>query len=385
MVALGIVIFSIYIFLLLVLCVGWHSIPQMNSPEMRFKKTDAASPKISVLIPVRNEAANILALLRDLEKQRLPFEFFEVLVLDDASEDATRDQVASFPASYDLKIIPIDNPERISPKKNAISQGIKMARGTYIVGTDGDCRVPPGWLSSYLWAFEKKQAVFISSLVTFYQEASLFEKMQTVEFSSLIGTGSVGIALGFPNMCNGANLAYQKKAFFEVGGYAGNEHIASGDDEFLMHKLAKQYPGKILFLKSQENIVKTRAKTHLRDFVEQRKRWAGKWKYYQGLGVKILAFYVFLLNISVLMSLFGLWLNFSGFQVLIIFLLLKVFLEILFLGMVLAYCSKKLLILLIPLVQLFYPFYVIYIAALSQVKEYKWKGRRYEDSKSVEL
>ena len=52
-------------------------------------------------------------------------------------------------------------------------------------------------------------------------------------------------------MCNGANIAYTKKIFEEVNGFKGNEHIASGDDEFLMHKIFEKYPDKVLFLKKK--------------------------------------------------------------------------------------------------------------------------------------
>ena len=40
-------------------------------------------------------------------------------------------------------------------------------------------------------------------------------------------------------MCNGANLAYERKAFYEVNGFTGIDHIASGDDMLLMHKIWK--------------------------------------------------------------------------------------------------------------------------------------------------
>ncbi|MEO1655456.1 MAG: glycosyltransferase, partial [Bacteroidota bacterium] len=86
------------------------------------EKTSSSSPKISVLLPVRNEAANIVALLEDLEKQDLAPEHYEVLVLDDDSEDATKALAAAFVASFALRIVRIENPLRISPKKNAISQ-----------------------------------------------------------------------------------------------------------------------------------------------------------------------------------------------------------------------------------------------------------------------
>ena len=59
-------------------------------------------------------------------------------------------------------------------------------------------------------------------------------------------------------MCNGANLAYEKKAFYEVNGFTGIDNIASGDDMLLMHKIYKQYPERVLFLKSTDAIVQTK-------------------------------------------------------------------------------------------------------------------------------
>ena len=54
-------------------------------------------------------------------------------------------------------------------------------------------------------------------------------------------------------MCNGANLAYEKKAFNEVSGFEGIDHIASGDDMLLMHKIRKKYPDRFNYLKSKES------------------------------------------------------------------------------------------------------------------------------------
>jgi hypothetical protein len=71
----------------------------------------------------------------------------------------------------------------------------------------------------------------------------------------LVGSGACAMMIGKPNMCNGANIAYPKAVFEEVNGFDGNEHIASGDDEFLMHKIAEKYPNQIVFAHYQPNIV----------------------------------------------------------------------------------------------------------------------------------
>ncbi|MDZ7776590.1 MAG: glycosyltransferase family 2 protein [Bacteroidales bacterium] len=83
-------------------------------------------------------------------------------------------------------------------------------------------------------------------------------------------------------MSNGANIAFLKKAFHDVGGYGGNEQYVSGDDVFLMMKLQKTY-GKqaITFLKDRDAIVKTAARETWKEFMEQRIRWASKQSLYK--------------------------------------------------------------------------------------------------------
>ena len=71
--------------------------------------------------------------------------------------------------------------------------------------------------------------------VSFHQEKSFFQKIQSLEFLSLIAMTAGAIKTGHPIMCNGANLAYEKQAFFDVGGF-GIDRFSSGDDVFLLHR-----------------------------------------------------------------------------------------------------------------------------------------------------
>ena len=97
-------------------------------------------------------------------------------------------------------------------------------------------------------------------------------------------------------MCNGANLAYEKKVFYEVNGFEGIDEIASGDDMLLMHKIQKVYPDKIMFLKSPEVIVQTQPAETLKDFMNQRIRWASKADKYTDKKITAVLFLVYLLN-----------------------------------------------------------------------------------------
>ena len=367
-------IFLLYAFFNLILIFFWYKIPVFSLSSVQ---KDYERCKISVVIPVRNESSNIIKLLQDLNLQTFNPKSYEVIIVDDCSEDDTLDLLKEFvdKAKFDLRIIELREKNVTSPKKKAITEAIKIAQGELIITTDGDCRVRKGWLEN-LWIFyQQKNAKLISGAVTFLEEKKLFERIQTVEFASLIGSGAASLQMGFPNMCNGANLAYPKSVFEEVDGYQGVDQIASGDDEFLLHKIADRYPEKIYFLKNPQNIVFTQAKPNWNDFYQQRKRWAGKWKYYKDNRIKLLAFFIFVVNSALLLS-FALFC--SGFltsSTFLILILIKFVPEFVFLGIVLAYLTKKKFMIYIPLVQLIYPFYVTFFGFVAQGKTYEWKGR----------
>jgi cellulose synthase/poly-beta-1,6-N-acetylglucosamine synthase-like glycosyltransferase len=335
------------------------------------------NPKhISVLIPVRNESENIVDLLTDLEKQSLNKYYFEVLVIDDSSTDSTVKLVEDFILHSDLNLKLISLPEDHSirsPKKRAIRTAIKLAAGEIIVTTDGDCRVGKDWLVTYSAFFERKEAVFVSAPVLFLESKrkgffhSLWAKIQQIEFASLIVSGAVSMKAGFPNMCSGANIGYLKTAFFEVDGFEGNDHLASGDDEFLMHKMVKAFPGKVNYLKSEAAVVKTFPLPDLKSFYNQRKRWAGKWYDYQMDSPKWVAGFIFFTNLSCIYV--GLTGNYE-------LLLIKLLPEFLFLSLAIAMYKNMILLIIIPFVQLIYPFYVVFFGFTSLLKRnYNWKNR----------
>ncbi|NIJ55098.1 glycosyltransferase [Dyadobacter arcticus] len=339
---------------------------------------DISSVRISVIIPVRNEAENIGVLLEDLASQLLPANQFEVLVMDDSSSDDTALIVSGFASktSCDIRVISLPNIPTTSPKKRAIETAVMQAKGNLIVTTDGDCRVGPGWLLSIANYYAETGAKLISAPVTFLKENTLAHHLQTVEFASLIGSGASAIAAGYPSLCNGANLTYEKQVFLDVNGFEGVKHIASGDDEFLMHKVAARYPDGVHFLKDPEAIVATKAHTSWKAFFRQRKRWASKWKHYQSKTPLILAVYIFLCNFSLVVGCF-LWLAgaVTGQEYLAI-VAVKCIPEWFFLGSILNFLRKPGSIFYIPITQIIYPFYVCFFGLVSQRPEYEWKGRK---------
>jgi cellulose synthase/poly-beta-1,6-N-acetylglucosamine synthase-like glycosyltransferase len=370
------------------LLTGWLYYQWRNLPVFEPGPGHPLVQKISVIIPVRDESANILSLLHDLDRQqdadgnRLPASRMEVLVVDDHSEDETATLVQNFrPAHFSLRLLSLHLPKNFSGshKKLAIAQAIRRARGEVIVTTDGDCRVPPLWLQTIGTYMRHKEAVMVSGPVTFDEERSLFEKMQTVEFASLIGTGAACMAAGYPNMCNGANLAFLKSAFEEVNGYRGSMHIPSGDDEFLLQKMQRRYPGRIFFLKSAAAVVRTAAQPDLLSFYYQRKRWAGKWKLHKGLMTALLALFIFsfhlLLIAGVLMTLSG-QLDPLLMPLLLLF---KAVSEYALLASVLKLAHKKPTLTNFMLLQLIYSAYAVFFGIVANFGGYQWKARKYSN------
>ncbi|WP_233219197.1 glycosyltransferase [Adhaeribacter arboris] len=334
--------------------------------------------QLSVLIPVRNEAAPISDLLRDLEQQTYPKQNFEVLVMDDNSEDETAAEVRAFQekSNLSLRLICLQDYPGLRQKKAAITKGVALATGELMVQTDGDCRVTPDWLFTLAQHYERTHARCISGPVCLSSDGSWFEGMQVVEFASLIGIGGASIALGKPNMCNGANLAYSRQAFLEVQGFTGNAHVASGDDEFLMHKIADYYSGKVSFLKDKRAIVSTAAQKTITAFFNQRIRWASKWPNYSGWSVKLLAILVFGVNFLLFLA-FLAWLcgGLANEQLAALF-GFKLSIDGIFLLSVLHFLNRKKYIFYLAPLQLVYIPYVLYTALRGLRGTYHWKGRK---------
>jgi len=381
------VIFAVFVLVYCLLIVRFHYYwLQIPVFQLQPIKLSEQTPRVSVIIPVRNEVQHIVSLLQDLEQQRLnaqevfPKNYWEVIVVDDASEDETATLVQSFVRQTELAIVLISSDIGVrnrSPKKQAIWRGIQSSQSEYIITTDGDCRVGPYWLLTWLQFLQQNRPALAAGGVTFHREKSWFERLQTIEFASLIGMSAASIQAQQPITCNGANLAFSRKAFQKVGGYQGHWHVPSGDDEFLLHAIFRQFPKEVLFLKSPEAVVETYAKRTITSFVQQRKRWAGKWKMHREFQVVLLSLLVFVFHLCFLLSLiyFTVWTKLDYWLAGLLF--LKIGVEWAFLKSILRFLKKKEgLINLLPL-QLLYSAYFVLIGLVASSGGYTWKDRKH--------
>ncbi len=376
-----------YLCFLLLLVWAWLQLPTKQAPAT------SKFVKLSVLVAMRNEENNIGNLLQDLAAQSFPTDFLEILVIDDHSEDLSFEKVQKWTTALpSLRLLAL--PPSQTGKKQAIQLGVAAAQGELVVCTDGDCRVGKDWLLTMHNFYVATQAKFISGAVLLtlppnFAQLIWLQKLllhfQVIDFMSLVGTGAACLQLQRPTMCNGANLAYPKAVFQEVGGYAGNDHLASGDDEFLLQKIAKKYPQQVYFLKQTAALVHTPAHTRATLFFEQRKRWASKWKHHNSLTIKGLALFVFCFHTCsvglLAWSLVASWQadeqTQANNQFVLAFWLLKIAGESLFFAVLLPFFKQQKLLPFVPFASLFYPFYSTVMGIAANQKGFWWKGRQF--------
>lgn len=354
----------LYTVLIVALLTGWDKAVNAETSETR---TDEL---ITILVPARNEASNISFLLSDLQK--LEDSSYEVVVIDDHSEDDTVGEVTRLMARgfKGLRMIKLTNGQG---KKHALTFGVDAARGSLIVTTDADCRVSERWLESFRQSFSDSSVKLAFGAVRIHQDKKLWSSIQAIELASLVGSGAAFSGLGFPMLCSGANLAYRKQIFFEVGGYSGNDHIPSGDDEFLLRKIQLLFPGSIRFINHPRNLVETKGVT-FNDFIHQRLRWAGKWGSNNVLSV-LTALFIFLFHLTYLgIVTFGL--IEKNLILLITVFALKSFLEFIYLRKVMFFLRSKWNWPSFIFLQITYSFYVVIIGVLANLKSPVWKGRK---------
>ena len=261
--------------------------------------SSSLSPTFSVLIAARNEGTTLPQLLRDLAAQTLPAARFEVLIADDHSTDTTAAVVAAavHEVKFSLRLIELSAAQ--TGKKAALLAALQTARAPWLVCTDADCRLGPGWLAAYAAQLDRTpQANFISGPVLLTGPSTFLNMLVGLEFAGLVGVGAACLARRQPTMCNGANLAYRRAAFEAVGGFVDNAHVASGDDEFLLHKIHAAFPGTAFFLADAEAIARTTGPSSLRSLLRQRVRWASKWRHYQSAAPRRLALLVLGANVA---------------------------------------------------------------------------------------
>ena len=332
---------------------------------------------VSVIIPFRNEEENILANLKSIESQSYPTEKYELIYVDDSSEDNSLELLKNNIKKNNIRLLSVPKDfSKNAHKKRAVRYGIENAKGMIIVTTDADCIHDEEWLKSLVLSFDSVTG-FVSGPVEFETDNGLFSEFQKLEFAGLVLCGAGLIGARHPTICNAANIAYRKKVFDEVGGFKDQMNLSSGDDELLMQKIAKDSDFKVKFCIDKKAIVKTSMTKTFGDFYQQRKRWASKGLFYSDktLVLKLILIYLFYVGLVVQIFL-GLFYYPYFIVSFFISIILKVIFElrILVKGKTIIFSDLKLKHLLA--VEILQIPYVIVTGLVGAFGNYLWKARK---------
>jgi cellulose synthase/poly-beta-1,6-N-acetylglucosamine synthase-like glycosyltransferase len=332
---------------------------------------------ISVIIPFRNESGNILASLKSIESQLYPKDKYEVIYVNDSSDDNSFELLQRNIKMKNIRLLSLPNEfSKNAHKKRAVRFGIEKASGNIIVTTDADCIHQKEWLSTMLQTFDSVTG-FVSGPVEFETSTNLFSKLQKLEFSGLVLCGAGLIGSGHPTICNAANIAYKKKAFDEVGGFKDQMNLSSGDDELLMQKISKDTDFKVKFCVDKNAVVKTSVNKTISDFYQQRKRWASKGLFYadKSLVLKLVIIYLFYVGLFAQLVL-GLLINKLFLLLLFISFLLKIIYEfrIFLKGKQILFDDLHLSYLIIA--EIFHIPYIVFTGFVGALGNFTWKSRK---------
>lgn len=315
---------------------------------------------VSVIVPCNNEENNLPDVLDSICLQNYPADLFEVIVVDDNSTDRTYQIASGFKTSINVHTLYNNG----SGKKQAIRTGISAASGNLIITTDADCLMGANWIRTIASFFENHKPDMIISPVQIKSTPGFFGRFQELEFLSLQGI-TAGTALsGDGIMCNGANLAFTAAAYLKHS-FNLHDEIPSGDDIFLLHSLKRAGDSKILWLESQDSIIRTTPAQSVGAFLTQRTRWLSKVKSYTDISTLILGIVTFVTILVQIFFMAAVFINPEFLPQLVVVLLLKMVPDYLILMNCSRRYGRRLLLKWFLPAQLIYPFYVLAVALFS--------------------
>jgi len=373
MIYAGILLMLIYAAILV-----WHRLGDYKVKTLYYRNPEYATA-FSIVVAFRNEESNLPILLESILNMDYPEDRFELLLVDDDSTDNSRQVIEQTlqNKTIDWQIISSERKSK-SPKKDAVTSGVKHAKYSWIVSTDADCKVPVNWLVGFNHIIKELEPKMICGQVFVEESNDFFSEYQKFEMLALQGITKGSFGWDRPILCNGANLAYSREAFSEVNGFEGNNALASGDDVFLMQKFREYFDGKVFFLKDVDHTVVTHPAKGFKNMISQRIRWAAKTTKMKGARIKWTGMFVFLMNLWLIAGL--VYFTFFSREYLLeysLFWFIKLVFDDWFATDSAESIRPKINRKLVFLTGLVYPFISSYVSVRSLFGSYRWKGREF--------
>ncbi|MDT0558963.1 glycosyltransferase [Ichthyenterobacterium sp. W332] len=336
--------------------------------------------QFTIVIPFRNEAESLPLLLKSLVALDYSHHLFEIILVNDHSQDNSENIVSEFlstiPSSLKIRLLQNTTISK-SPKKDAISLAISKANFDWIITTDADCIVPKNWLHKFNTFIPKQETKMIVAPVMLNTSQNFLSSFQQLDMLSLQGVTIGAFGMQKPFLSNGANLCYSKELFNTLNGYEGNNHLASGDDIFLLEKAIAFDHTKVHYLKHKDSIVLTSPEDNWNALIAQRVRWASKAKAYKNNFSKLTSFIVLLMNATLVIATALAISGVINHKPMLYLWFIKLNIDLWLIYKSAEFFSKKNVLRFYWISVFIYPFFTTYIALKSQIGTYSWKNRTF--------
>jgi cellulose synthase/poly-beta-1,6-N-acetylglucosamine synthase-like glycosyltransferase len=328
-------------------------------------------PSVSLLIPFRNEEKNLPALLKDIQQFDYPVELMECVFVDDHSDDNSVSVIENIVLKYPYKIIPSSS----NGKKAAITCGVEAAKHTWIVTTDADT----GWDAHALRLLmshpKLNEVEMICGVVELKGSGNnLLDILQVQEYAILQAAGISSLFRHEPLLNSGANLAFRKFSFAEVEGYRNHQHIASGDDVFLMLSFANKWNDSVV--SNPKSKITTNTVDSWSAYFQQRSRWGMKARHYNDKHLLQIGILFLLSNLGMIAMMVAAFVSFYYLLIFLIAVLFRFSAEHSLIKRYYAYYNQNYKIRHVLILSILYPIVFLLTLALGILTPGTWKGRK---------
>ena len=317
---------------------------------------------LTVLIPFRNEAKRMSALLESINQSTtLPA---HIVFIDDASDD---NSVQCIQDALDLPQVSILSATGVG-KKHALRTGILHAKTPFVLTMDADISFDSRYFEQLQHIPECDLCILPvrmrgSGFTTFFE--------LDVHLSNALNTALS--AFTFPVLCSGANLLFRLSAFRDADHFDRHRHLASGDDQFLL-KDFKDRNAHIILSSDPLLCVQTEAPKTVKELFDQRIRWIAKSLIVNDRSGNIIAAIQGLFTIGFLLLTLLFLVSFDYVTLFTLY-LIKTGIDLVTFAPYFYRLRRARTLLLFPLYELVFPLYSALILVLSFGYSPRWKGR----------
>jgi len=364
--------FIIIIAIVYTLFLLFISIQYLNYSTINYFELESEKP-VSIIICARNEEKTIAKCLLTILQQVYPKNLIEIVVINDASIDNTKEIAEKILKHHKIQYQLISNQIKIG-KKKSLSNAIEISKNEIIITRDADTFTNSKiWLSNLVNFHIQKNKNFVIAPIMVSDNIGLLWALQAIETNILTVISIAFNKIKAPFLCNGANLLFTKTLFQNVNGYNSHIETESGDDVLFLEDVKKNNLNTIGFLKSKSSIVYTYPQKTFFKLIEQRCRWANKFNVNPNKINLVLGIFILCVNAIWIFAFIQSFFVLKNQHLGLIFIFLKLIIDSLLLFLALRFVNNKNLIWYVLPIGLIYPIYVCIISITSIIFKPKWK------------